>query len=419
MERGPPPPGIRIRTPCLPIPDQIETKPGEGDEDKLFVAWGRFDSVEDVPDHFVLKTADATREARLSRRFRHNDYGFVQEYLWEETATEIVTVADMKEARREYADFWRRTIFAFCEEYFGDDYDCTGIDEWLRNEADDWHEAFIDLEFDHKARKTRRFLALDFGDDEAHNLAFIALCKRYGLDLTGENGAITESEILEPALHEFLRETLLNTLRTRNGEKVDPAILKQFLDDLAGKKTEQPAEKEEKASAADLAWERASQRVFASEGLTEENRRSLEQRLNGIQGGTFRFTMTVPGIVVETSGTLLDDNRVRWEFGGDEAFPYGFPMAVRSLDADRYLQSRILSAAPLTEREALLQFVNLAAGDQQLAKALRQCAEEESVEPLKAMRDTIAGDADENDESRQARLTALTKIEGLLGLKRN
>ncbi|MFT5471220.1 MAG: hypothetical protein ACI8UO_006353 [Verrucomicrobiales bacterium] len=403
---------------ALPVAEHVEEGGEDENQDKKFVAWGRFNSFEDVPDHFVLKTADGTREARLTRRFRHNDYGFVQEYLWEETATEIVTVADMKEARREYAEVWRRLIYAFCEEYFGDDYDCTGIDKWLRNEGDEWHEAFVDLEFDNKARQSRRVLALDFGDDEAHDLAFLALCKRYGLDLAGGDGAIAQSEFFEDALRAFLRETLLNTLRTRDGDEVDPAVLEGLLDGLSGDGIEVAADDEGEAepSATDLAWERATQRVFDSESLTEDDQKSMEQRLNGIQSGTFQFTMTVPGVIVESSGTLLEDNQVRWDFGGAEAFPYGFPMAVRSIAADEDLQRRILSAALLNGREPLLQFAKLAAEDMQLATALRECVEKGSVAPLTALRETIAKDQDE--ESRQARSIALTKVEALLGLPR-
>lgn len=383
-------------------------------DDKQFVAWGRFESFEDIPDHFVLKTADGTREAKLSRRFRHNDYGFVQEYLWEETATEIVTVADMKEARREYAKIWSRLIHAFCEEYFGDDYDCSEIEAWLSNEGDQWHAAFVDLEFDHKARQSRRILALDFGDEEAHESAFLALCKQYGLDLADDDGAIAESDFVEEAMRGFLRETLLETLRTRDGDKVDPTVVEEFLDDLAGIEVEAEDEAEEAAEGpAELAWERATGRVFASEGVTDEDRESLQQRLNGIQGGTFRFTMTVPGAVVETSGALLEDNRVHWEFGGEKAFPYGFPMAVRSLAVDEDAQRRILSAAPLTGREPVQQFVKLAAKDPLLADALRECVQKGNVTPLAALRDAIAEDEDE--ETRQARSKSLTKIEELLG----
>jgi hypothetical protein len=102
---------------------------------------------------------------------------------------------------------------------------------------------------------------------------------------------------------------------------------------------------------------------------------------------TFDYTLVVPGPVVATNGTLVDDNRVRWVFDARRAWPLGFEMACRSLEpAAAALQQRLLGRKPLATRQAMIDFVDIVRNDAKLVEVMKECRRRESVEPLRDLR---------------------------------
>ena len=67
---------------------------------------------------------------------------------------------------------------------------------------------------------------------------------------------------------------------------------------------------------------------------------------------------------------------------GFAAYPLGYEMACRSLDARPQAQQDLLHGQPLKSREALVQFAEVAAGLPGVADALQECRKQGKMAPL-------------------------------------
>jgi hypothetical protein len=103
---------------------------------------------------------------------------------------------------------------------------------------------------------------------------------------------------------------------------------------------------------------------------------------------TFDCRVTMPGMLVETNGQLMGDNKTHWQFDRREAFPFGYVMQCRSLEPQIRIQERILGGRPLTDRGAMLEFTSLVQGDDfnghdpRILDALRECRTKGDLTPL-------------------------------------
>ena len=96
----------------------------------------------------------------------------------------------------------------------------------------------------------------------------------------------------------------------------------------------------------------------------------------------FDFTLEMPGVVVETTGQVLTDQRVRWEFYASEAYPHGYKMKCRSLEPNSVAQKKLLGRTLRNDRATMLAFVSLVSGDRELLDELRKCDKEGRLDSL-------------------------------------
>ena len=82
----------------------------------------------------------------------------------------------------------------------------------------------------------------------------------------------------------------------------------------------------------------------------------------GSSGRPYEFSLTLPGTIVETNGTLESDSRVRWSFNLEEAFAFGYTMRCRSIEPNLAAQRAALGADRVTTRAAMLRYVALVDG---------------------------------------------------------
>ena len=104
--------------------------------------------------------------------------------------------------------------------------------------------------------------------------------------------------------------------------------------------------------------------------------------------------MTFPGEVVETNGEILSASRVSWHFEAKDAYPLGYPMEGRSLESQPEVQKELLSAQPLDNREAMLQFISLVSQWPDLLGVLQKCREQKSMTALYDFRESLASGKD-------------------------
>ena len=100
----------------------------EDSELSYFAAWGEFDSVDDIPDHYLKRSPDGKAKGELIRKAVRIDYVLVMKYEWNETLTDIVSLQDMQEAQRELTDLGIKMLRDIFEEALGPEYDFSDLE---------------------------------------------------------------------------------------------------------------------------------------------------------------------------------------------------------------------------------------------------------------------------------------------------
>jgi hypothetical protein len=335
------------------------------------VARATFDSPDRLPGHVRIAGLDETKIGRLERTTATHDLGLVTEYHWRETLADVVTLADMVAARREAANLeidLVETALAGAEEY-----DTSALIEWLRRDGTLWfeqsHAAMVEVA-----------LRRPENGEEAISARLIEIAARYGLVLRDEAGAPLPPEEGHAVVRRYVLAKVRETVRTAGGEPIDEAAARRLLQRL-GFTGEDLLSWE-----ASKEWKRAIESRFAAQEAYEARWSELTTRLLGVYGfgpsRPFRYEMTVPGVIVETTGERLSTNRVRWRFLASDAFPLGYLMSCRSLVPNEAAQRALLGDRRLDEAGAMADYVSLIRADHELQAAVKRCIEAGSLVPL-------------------------------------
>jgi hypothetical protein len=360
---------------------------------RLVVAEGEFRSPDAIPDHVVFKAPEGSGlpDSRLERQYTRKDLVFVVEYRWKETLTDSVSYEDMKKARVELADLLIGLLSEAFREGVGPDYDADGLIRWLRREGKEWLAELTDQHYrDARSRRSKE-AALD---------ALASICDRHGLHLMPGRKAL-EDDALDKACRDYVVALLARRVRGKDGKPAGKDVAAAWLADngtlAAG-------------------WKRAVARKYKSGEEWGNHIGALAARILGqhfLHDGTyFDYVMTMPGVLIQSNGQILPDNRVRWQFVAADAYPTGYDMTCRSLAARPDVQKAVLGKAPLTDPKTLERFVALVGGRDHLLEALRECPKQRSLEPLRAYRQKLAGRAGSEEE-----VKAIDETLGLLGEK--
>jgi hypothetical protein len=360
-----------------------------GQQRPYFAAWGDFKTVQDLPEHLVLKAPEGSGlpDSKLVRGHTRTDYVFLVEHRWRETLTDAVTLEGMRKAREELADFLIGVLSDSFDEAVGADYDASNLFRSLRGEGKTWLAELTDFLFVYCA-------AHKGGSVDPGLLDGLAdICGRHGLVFKKE-GKFLDDEAAGKVFDEFAISHLCRGVRSKaSGKPVDRETASAWWQEIKGGGDKPPPP----------LLKPALERVIAAKygGKEAFDRRcgALFARVFGVHmiDGVFRhqqldYTLTVPGEVVESNGQILAGSRVRWRFNAFAAYPLGYEMACRSLDARPQAQQELLHGQPLKTREALLQFADVADGLPGVADALRECRKQGKMAPLYDYRLKVARD---------------------------
>jgi hypothetical protein len=341
-----------------------------------FAAWGKFPSPQAIPEHyqFLAKNQDVP-PGRLVRAYVREDLVSVVEHRWRETLTDIVTLEGMRQAREELANLFLDIGQGTFNEALGKEYDATELFRWLRKDGKAWLADVTDKAF--------VYLATHKDPDATQGLLeeLAAITARYGLNLKPQ-GKWLEDPVLEKLLEEFaLRQVSSRVRRRADGKPVDWETVIVWFHDL-------------KQGGDKGFFPQAVKRVIVQIGGEEAVEKRVGQLLPRIVGHyrgillpkrTFQGNLMVPGEVVETNGLLVSPNRVCWEFDPQNAWPLGYEMTCRSLEAQRQTQQDLLGRQPLADRDSILRFRELMKTTPKLAEVLRTCRKEKSLAALHAL----------------------------------
>jgi hypothetical protein len=412
-----PPPHILEREKA-PI-DIRQLPPHKPDKDHTyFAAWGTFKSVQDLPGHFVMKPPEGATlpDGKLKRDLVHNDFVFVREHLWRETLTEVIQFEDARKARDEAIELLIDVGQDAFNELHGKEYDAGDLVKWARTEGKTWATEVTDYLFITLASRRDTFrdrqINKDLMDQLGNDLADI--CARHGLKLK-KNGQLLSGKDMEIAVEQFAIDLISKHVRTRkDGKLVDRAVVVQYFEQLRKKEKTEP----DKPDPIEEAFKKVIAAKYGGEEAFEKRLKILATRIVGVYWVNFlptryfKYTMTVPGLIVETNGNLLSDNRVHWEFDTTEAYPFGREMRCRSLESLAQPQAELLKGQPLKGREEMQQYVTLVGNDEKLLEILRICRDKKSMTPLLDYRESAASGG-ETDQSRKVdRLLRLLQLKG-------
>jgi hypothetical protein len=383
---------------------KIQGPPKSGDH---FVAQGRFRSVEEIPEHFVMKPFQGAPlpDGRLVRAYTRNDLGFVIEHSWTETLTDSVSFDDMKSARTELFDLALGVLNDEFDSLFGKRYDTSKLVDWLKTEGRDWFAEATDTIFVEVAANGF-FHTSDRIDDR-----LAVICARHGLVLR-KDGRRLNSAAIDKAILAFGIGVAQKLLRTRDGK---PLTREEILALYEKARSEAPKLDEEDQNRARMKkfdaftfadfWicppqpsrlQVAAQNVI--EGEKYGGREAFQKKFNSLANRVFglymvhtvdhpdfRFDLRLPGEIVESNGSIIARDRTRWRFLSVEAYPFGYSMKCRSLELDAKMM-KLIKEQPLPDRDVMIRYVRLVQGEDSLIKVLRDCRDRESLDPLKTYR---------------------------------
>jgi hypothetical protein len=342
-----------------------------GGDYTYFAGWNHFASVADIPDYVVFKAPPGPKlpDGKLVRSLERTDLIFAAEFRWRETLTDSVTQEDMRKARDELADLMIEVGQDVFTEALGKDYDASDLVKYLRGEGKEWLAEMTDVYF---ARRAGRGEADRSGSLED---ALLACCARHGLKLTTADGKPLPPEASKQAVNDFLAEKV-GSLVKKGGKPVGKEEAAKWLEELNSND----------GGRFGAAARKVIETKYGGEQAFNARVGALLARVLGLYQISeplhFDYTMALPGPVAEANGELLAGNRVRWRFNADQAYPFGYTMSCRCVVADEAAQKAVLEGAPLADRDALLRYVELVRGDDNLLAALKKCREGRSLKPL-------------------------------------
>jgi hypothetical protein len=355
-----------------------------------FAAWTKVDSESELPDHYIKYAVDEDFSSHFERQFERRDYGLVIEYSWQEKLTDVVTLNDFRKARQELIDLLCEVAEATLADSLGEEHDTKKLTDWLRNEGAAFAIDATDVLYDLASSKVRPIS--DDAAGEAFKQRIIQLSREHGFEeMFDESGKFQDKAVLKMA-----NELIETTVSRRDGKPRDDGVVKGIIG-AAGLSNEY--NKSTVARKLRQSWVGVIEERYGGQKAFEKQVTKLGTRIQGVHGGLisgspeqFRFVMDFPGVVVETSGVLLSENRVRWQFSGVDAWPSGFSMTGRSLLDNSTGMDELKQWRNSLSRESVTMYLDLVAGDQRMIDVMQKCRKARDLSPLEDFIET-SGDA--------------------------
>lgn len=335
-------------------------------------ARGHFKSADRIPNHYRQEAPPGLPDSILKRKAERDDFVFVTEHRWEETLTDCVQLNDVPAARRMLVDLAVLVIVEPLRAELGTDYDLSAVEPWLRGEAAQWFDELTALWLDLGAAKS-----LDFDSDkEAKGRGekrVLAINRRHGL-------MNFDPETLE----RFVSEKVRNLIKRRDGEPLDEELV-ATLTRWATSQNEEEGQPQNRFAQRTRQWIEAT---YGTQDFFKEQLFVPFVRIAGLHQQPlqtpqeFDYRLTMPGFVVETTGELTSDNRVRWRFNAKEAFPFGYAMRCRSLQPHEANQRAVFKEVVVNNRDDCEKLVRLLKAKPEWRETFAACVTEKSRQPL-------------------------------------
>ncbi|MBC7815695.1 MAG: hypothetical protein IAG10_02220 [Planctomycetaceae bacterium] len=360
-----------------PRPKAVDGKP-DNLKDYDTTARGHFKSAEQIPNHYRREAPSGLPDAILKRKAERDDFVFITEHRWEETLTDCVQLEDIPVARRVLVDLVVPAIMQPLREELGADYDVSAVEPWLRGEGAMWFDELSALYLELGATKSLNWDSDKAAKERAEKRS-AAIHHRHGL-------ANTDHEIVE----KFASNKVRKLIKRRDGTALDDELVATIVR-WATLQREAEGQPENRFERRTRQWIEAT---YGSEEFFREQCHARFACLIGVHhpfqaSQEFDYRLTVPGFVVETTGELTSDNRVRWRFHATDAFPLGYAMRCRSLQPNEANQRAVFNDVILKSHSDCERLVRLLKAKPDWRKTLATCVTEKSRQPLFDLRKKV------------------------------
>ncbi len=358
-----------VRNLRIPVPSQHKSPV------QYWMADGKFANASAIPDALKFDAPEGLSDGRLIRQLDRRDLGFVTEWIWRETLTDAVTVADHRLARIEVADLVATLTIAACTEAWGPDYDLKKLEHWLRQDVTNCFQELCDAFLEVSLKKS-----LNHAEIMPLMERGAKILKRYGLDLfDAEQRLLKNDAELRDRLQKFVNEKLQQLVRDKNDRPLKDELLQDTI------KTFWSGPDETGDTKLKLAFQRAAMAKFKTDEKIEKELSRLAARILGLYHWPlhgerkFDYRMEFPGMVVETNGILIGDRTVRWKFEATEAFPLGHSMRAVVAVVSTAALTKHFPRARFDRRETVVEYLDLVDADDDLRDALNELVQKNEV----------------------------------------
>jgi len=378
-------------------------------EKKLFAAAGQFPTVAAIPDHYAETAKDGVTASRLVRTYTTHDLGLVTEHVWTETLTDIAGLDEMAKAREERAQINMRLLRAALDEGLGRDYEYQDYVRWVGATEINFFAVFTEAALEARARGG------ESPTDEEWEKLVEAIAARHGL-------AGVFKDNLENEVEALLTQRTGTLIRRRDGATLEPGTVNLIVEavmQIGEGGDDGLISFNNQAEGAKFAagMKRVVESEFGGQDALEKKGEILFERMMGVTFGNsdrpYEFSLTLPGTIVETNGTLESDSRVRWSFKLEKAFAFGYTMWCRSIEPNLPAQRAALGAERATTRAAMLRYVDLVKSNEEILKVVNRSILAQSTDPLIAYRAAVAEGQDPTLKAAAEKLAALLRLLGL------
>ena len=383
--------------------------PANKDEENLFAAAGHFPTVAAIPDHYAEMAKDGVAASRLVRTYEKHDLGLVIEHEWTETLTDTVGLAEMANAREELAQINMKLMRAALDEGLGRDYEYQEYVRWVGETEKSFFAAIVEGAVWKRASRGAP------EDKDLEKKMAATLAAQYGLPWLGNDDD-------EDALKAALKEKTETLIKRRDGGPVPAALVEAIVDAIwnIGAGEHGLVSFDGKGDGARFAagLERVAKAEFGGTEALDKKGEILFERMGGVTSAkgsrSYEFSLALPGTIVETNGTLDGDSRVRWKFDLEEAFAFGYTMRCRSIEPNLDAQRAVFGGDRVTTRAAMLRYVVLVSGQNEVLGVLDRAVRARSAAPIMAFRAAVAPGQDPNLTTAVEKLAALLRLPALL-----
>ncbi|RMG33968.1 MAG: hypothetical protein D6725_15085 [Planctomycetota bacterium] len=355
----------------------------EAKENRFVRAFGRFQNVSAIPPHYRVAWLPGERRDGLQRSFISGDFVLCREFVYEESVAELTTQRDAEQAAAELVALVSGVFIETCREVLGDEWKLDALARWAENDV---RRMFIECVRSYYALQREVGSRRELSRQERQRLRERRwrrlqeqLKKRFGLDA------------VEGDVQRYLQTRIRDLIRDRQGNRLD-ANTAEALSRILSPREQQPPRIAK-------ALEKVLRRRFDGREEFDRQLQSALRRVTGVYGlqgdGTrFRFTVTMPGRLLVTDGTRLDDHTVQWSFYGADVFPDGYRMYCRSALPDRS-RLAVFGTSALATVEQIEAYLRLCRRHPEVLPLVAQCVESGTPAPLRQKLAELPRDARE------------------------